>query len=592
MKRMYMRNLLITGILLLIVGAGIAIKGGNAQADAPVALDNHVDPVISQSKLVSTAPASQQLNLSVGLQMRHTRKLDSLLSAIDDPASSSYHHYLTPEQFKKHFAPTDDQVQQVMTYLQGLGMTVKNVAPNNLLLNVGATVAQAQQAFSVHINTYRHGTERYYANNSPVKVPAHIRSLVTAVAGLDSSIKLHHNYQQMKQTAKVNPAGYAPKDISNAYDISPLQKAGFLGEKQTIALFEMDGYLTSDVASYMQYFNPASLASTVSSVIQNPLTASAAVSNLTNVMVDNYNGVAGQNASEVSLDIEMVDAIAPHANMLVYEGPNTLQGMNDTYAKIVNDNKAQIVSTSWGLCEAYTGNAELQLLDNLFKQGAAQGMSFFAAAGDAGAYDCGDTNLGVDSPGSDPYVTSVGGTSLQLNPNGSIQSESVWSDPTNTFNDVEGVGGGGGLSNYFPLPAWQQGPGVQNSYSNGKREVPDVSANADSTYGYTIYCTVQNSACPSTGWSETGGTSAGAPLWAASIALINQYLQAQGKNSLGQVNPVLYGLFNSTETYPAFHDITTGTNLYYPATANYDLASGMGSPNVFNMARDLVLNAS
>ncbi len=83
---------------------------------------------------------------------------------------------------------------------------------------------------------------------------------------------------------------------------------------------------------------------------------------------------------------------------LVYEGPNTVQGMNDTYAKIVNDNKAQIVSTSWGVCETYSGNTELQLLDNLFKQGASQGMSFFAAAGDAGAYDCGDTNLAVDFP--------------------------------------------------------------------------------------------------------------------------------------------------------------------------------------------------
>ncbi|MBV9613931.1 MAG: S8/S53 family peptidase [Ktedonobacteraceae bacterium] len=587
MKRTYIRSLVVVGMLLLITGAGIAVKGGTAQADTPVVVDNHVDPALSQSQLVQTAPVSQPLDISVGLQMRNKGEFDSLLKAIYDPASSSYHHYLTPDQFNQEFAPTDDQVQQVETYLQGLGMAVKNVAPDNLLLNVGATVEQAQQAFNVQINTYRRGRETYYANSSPIKVPSRIRSLVMAVTGLDSRIKLHHHYQNAKLTPKLDPVGYGPRDISNAYDIGPLQSAGFLGDRQTIALLELDGYQPSDIVSYMQYFNPVSLGSTVSSVAST-LTPALALSNLTNVLVDNYSGAAGQGAEEVSLDIEMIDAIAPHANTLVYEGPNTMQGMNDTYARIVNDNKAQIVSISWGLCEQSTGNAEMQLLDNLFRQGVAQGMSFFAAAGDNGAYDCGDTNLAVDYPASDPYVTSVGGTSLQLNVNGTIKSESVWSDTSNAgFTSTYGNGSGGGLSSNFLMPNWQRGPGVQNSYSNGKREVPDVSANADNNYGYAIYCTVLAANCLSTGWNTIAGTSSGAPLWAASTALINQYIQAQGKRPLGQMNPVLYGLFNGPRAYPPFHDITSGTNLYYSATANYDLASGMGSPDVFNIARDL-----
>jgi subtilase family serine protease len=591
MKRTYMRSLIITGLLLLIVGAGIAVKGGVAQADTPVAVDNHVDPAISQSQLVQTAPESQPLDISVGLQIRHKDEFDNLLGAMYDPASPTYQQYLTPDQFTQEFAPTDDQVQQVENYFQSQGLTVTNVAPDNLLLDVQGTVAQAQQAFSVHINTYRSGHQTYYANNTPVKVPRSIRTLVTAVTGLDSRIKMHHNYQNATTVAKATPTGYSPKDISTAYDINPLQSAGFLGDKQTIALFEMDGYLASDVANYMQYFNPASLATTLTSGVANPLSATAAVSNLTNVMVDNYNGAAGGGAGEVSLDIEMVDAVAPHANILVYEGPNTQQGINDTYAKIINDNKAQVVSTSWGECESYAGNTELQVLDNLFKQGAAQGMSFFSAAGDAGAYDCGDTNLAVDSPSSDPYMTSVGGTTLQLNSNSTIASESVWSDPNDNFTNEQGVGGGGGLSGYFSLPGWQKGPGVQNSYSNGKREVPDVTAGANNNYGYSIYCTVQAALCASTGWNQLGGTSAGAPLWAASAALINQYMQTQGKRSLGQMNPVLYRLSNAAHPYAPFHDITTGDNLYYRATANYDMASGLGSPDVFNIARDLVINA-
>ena len=591
MKSTYMRSLIVMGLLLLIVGTGVLIKGGVAQADTPVIIDGHVDPAIAQSALVQTAPASQPLDISVGLQIRHSSEFNNLLSALYDPASPTYHQYLTPDQFTQDFAPTDDQVQNVESYFQNQGMTVTNVAPDNLLLNVEGTVAQAQQAFSVHINTYKSGNQTYYANNSAIKMPRSIRSLVTAVTGLDNRVKLHPNYQQAKLAAKATPTGYAPKDIATAYNIGPLQSAGFLGDKQTIALFEMDGYLTSDVVNYMQYFNPASLATTLTSVVANPLSASAAVSNLTNVMVDNYNGAAGSGSQEVALDIEMVDAIAPHANILVYEGPNTLQGINDTYAKIINDNRAQIVSTSWGECEAYSGNAELQLLDNLFKQGAAQGMSIYSAAGDAGAYDCGDTNLNVDSPSSDPYVTSVGGTTLQLNTNGTIANESVWSNPDDNFTNMQGSGSGGGLSSYFAQPNWQKGSGVQNSYSNGKREVPDVTAGADNAYGYAIYCTVQVALCASTGWNELGGTSAGAPLWAASTALINQYMQAQGKKSLGQINPVLYGLYNGAHAYPPFHDITTGNNLFYSATTNYDMASGLGSPDVFNIARDLLINA-
>ena len=577
MKRKYICGIIVLGMLLLLVGTGIAIKGGNAYADTPVPLDNSVDPAVSQSAPVQAAPAAQTLAISVGLQVRNGDELDSLLQAVSDPTSPSYHQYLTPDQFTQEFGPTDDQVQQVESYLQGQGMTITNVAPDNLLLDVNGTVAQAQRAFSVHINTYRQGRSTFYANNSPVKVPARIRSLVIAVSGLDSRVKLHHHSQVAQQASKTGPVGYAPKDISNAYDMAPLQNAGFLGDNQTIALFEMDGYQPTDIVNYMQYFNPG-------------LSSVAALANLTNVPVDNYNGAAGSQAIEVSLDIEMIDAIAPHANVLVYEGPDTLQGQNDTYARIVNDNKAQTVSLSWGLCETNNGNPEIQLLDNLFKQGAAQGMAFFAAAGDNGAYDCGDTNLAVDYPASDPYVTSVGGTSLQLNANDTIKSESIWSQPDNS-GFTPGNGGGGGLSGYFSLPSWQTGPGVQNSYSNGMREVPDVSASADKAYGYAMYCTVVISTCASSGWNVAGGTSAGAPVWAASNALINQYMLAQGKKSPGPINPVLYGLFNGAHTYPPFHDTTTGNNLYYPATTNYDLASGMGSPDVFNIARDLVINA-
>src|SRR6185312_9712213 len=235
---------------------------------------------------------------------------------------------------------------------------------------------------------------------------------------------------------------------SNAYDAAPLQSAGTLGDNQTVALFELDGYSASDVAQYLQYYNLGS-------------------PQISNVLVDNFSGNAGQGAIEVELDMEVVAAMAPHARQIVYEGPNTTQGLNDTYNQIIQDDKAQIVSISWGLCESYTGPTELRTLDNMFKQGASEGISFFAASGDSGAYDCGDSNLAVDSPADDPYVTGVGGTNLQLN-SGTYGSESIWSNPNDTHRSPKGAGSGGGVSNTYVLPSWQKGPGVINStYSSG-----------------------------------------------------------------------------------------------------------------------------
>lgn len=170
------------------------------------------------------------------------------------------------------------------------------------------------------------------------------------------------------------------------------------------------------------------------------------------MLVDRFNGSAGPGAIEVELDIEVVAAMAPKANQIVYEGPNTTQGINDTYNQIVTDDKAQITTISWGECESDSGNAELQTLDTIFKQGAAEGIAIYAAAGDFDAYDCPDNNLAVDSPAGDPYITGVGGTTLQLN-GGTYGSESVWSNPSNIQRSPKGDGGGGGISSYFQLPA-------------------------------------------------------------------------------------------------------------------------------------------
>lgn len=579
MQRNVVRNgVFIVTSLLLICASLLAIAiGARADQNSPNVLHGQVAPLVAQAQMLQAANPGQQLNLSIGLQPRNPAALNSLLNALYDPQSPQYHQYLTPDQFESLFAPTPDQAQQVVSYLQSAGMSVTGIAPNNLLIDATATVAQADQAFSTTINNYQLGSRFFYANATPPVVPAAISSLITSIGGLDNSTQYQPLYRRMAELAKAPAGGYGPKELVGAYNAAPLQSAGLLGENQTIALFELDGYQSSDVAQYFANYG-------------------IATPNISNVLVDGFSGAAGQGAIEVELDIEVAGALAPHAGQVVYEGPNTTQGLNDTYNQIVHDHKAQIVSISWGLCESSTGTAELQTLDTIFKQGAAEGMSFFAASGDSGAYDCNDSNLTVDSPASDPYVTGVGGTNLQLNA-GAYGSEAAWSNSSDTQRSPKGAGGGGGISNTFPMPSWQAGQGVISTSSSGTpcsapsgqycRQVPDVSADADPASGYAMYCTVNNAGCSSNGWIEVGGTSAAAPLWAGSMALVNQYLLSKGKTVVGFANPALYGVFNAQQSLPAFHDITSGTNLYYPATSGYDMASGIGSPDIDNLAQDL-----
>ena len=550
-----------------------------AKQDSRVPLSGQTVPLLKQAHLVGEASAQQKLDLSVGLQLRNQQELATLLSNLSNPHSSAYHHYLTPQTFTAEFGPTAQQQQQVKDYLSTQGFIVTHISSNGMLIDASATVAQAEAAFQVKINNYALGTNRFFANATAPIIPASLSSLIASIGGLDNSVKMHPLYERPKSGASskhtgphATQSGYGPSDLTGAYDSTPLQQAGNQGVNQTVAIFELDGYQSSDITQYLQNYN-------------------LGTPSISNVLVDGSNGSAGAGAIEVELDIEVVAAMAPKASQIVYEGPNTTQGVNDTYNQIVTDDKAQVSTTSWGECESASGNSELQTLDNIFKQGASEGIAMYAAAGDSGAYDCNDTNLAVDSPADDPNITGVGGTNLQLNGT-AYGSESVWSNPSDTSRSPQGAGGGGGLSSYFQLPSWQTGPGVKNQYSNGNREVPDVSADADPASGYAVYCTVTAAGCSSSGWIVVGGTSAAAPLWAGSTATINDYLQKQGKSRMGNGNPALYALENASQQYAPFHDVTSGNNLYYPATANFDEASGWGSPDVYNIARDLAAGST
>jgi kumamolisin len=342
---------------------------------------------------------------------------------------------------------------------------------------------------------------------------------------------------------------------------------------------------------------------------------------------------------ESDLDIERVLAIAPNvAKVIVYDAPNDTDGQAelDGYTEIANDDQAATVSSSFVNGECALPASFFQAENVVFEQMAAQGQSMLSAAGDWGAAACviyGIDTLAVIDPASQPWVTGVGGTSLEgynpatnATPGYPAGKESAWDSdnlcaPSSTMVDgetgyfwcqapTEPVGGGlagtGGSSAFWGRPFYQSGPGVNNpytTYGNGTtqcslaangtpcREVPDVSADSDPYTGYATYCTgtatLPNSACYAleskeavTGWFAVAGTSSSSPLWAGIAADMDSYTHHRD----GFLNPLLYQLFK-TDAGRYFHDITgagqtINSDGLYPATPGYDEATGIGTPDM------------
>ncbi|HEU4636951.1 MAG TPA: S53 family peptidase, partial [Edaphobacter sp.] len=268
----------------------------------------------------------------------------------------------------------------------------------------------------------------------------------------------------------------------------------------------------------------------------------------------NANGADG----EVMLDIEVAAAVAPGSRIIVYFAPNTDQGFVDAIASAIHDAKhnPSIISISWGAAELNWTTQAMNALDAACQSAAALGITITVASGDNGSSDgVSDNGKHVDFPASSPHVLACGGTRLTA-ANGAITSETVW-------NDANGGATGGGVSNFFALPSWQNNSNVPKpTGANGGRGVPDVAGNADPQTGYTIRVDGQT--------MVIGGTSAVAPLWAGLLALANQ----QNGKSAGFINPVIY----TAKGKAALRDITQGNNGAFQANSGWDACTGLGSP--------------
>ena len=351
--------------------------------------------------------------------------------------------------------------------------------------------------------------------------------------------------------------GLTPTAAADAYNIAALHSAGFLGQGMKIAIVSFSDYDHGDPSAFDQRYGLGGPAPQV-------------------IDVDGGADSDG-GADEANLDIDVVKMIAPDAQILFYEAPGSASSYPDMINRIVADHQASIITSSWGSCERETDPSVVSANEQALKAAAAAGISMFVASGDSGAYDCqrsdlADHRLTVDSPAASAYAVAVGGTRLNMSPSGAYESESGWDDP------LSNAGGGGGYTTADARPTWQSGPGVSTSLN--KRGVPDVSADADQSTGWSTYNGGH--------WGQAGGTSAATPFWAASMLLIQQYATSHHAGRIGFVDPILYALAKGGQPYTPFHDVTAGSNRYYPARPGWDPATGLGSPNVYDLARDML----
>ncbi len=503
-------------------------------------------------RFAGTAPAREQVAFTLSLRLPGSRRMTASLNAIENPRSSRFRSLIAPAAFGARFGISSIVLHRLERTLEADGVRVIGSYPQRTDLRVSATVGSVQRLFSVRLGVWRtaHG-RRYLAPLGTPRVPPPLQAALSGVIGLDT------RPQWIAQD--VPSGGLTPTSAADAYDITALHQAGFDGQGETIAVVSFSAYEPSDPAGFAHAYSISGPSPQV-------------------IGVDGGTGDTS-GAGEANLDIDVIRSIAPDAQILFYEVPQTSSAYSDVINRIVADHRASIISSSWGECEPGLDPGEHASDAAALSAAVAAGDSMFVASGDSGAYDCQQSNfddlhLSVDWPAASPDAIAVGGTRLYLGPGDSYAGETAWED------QLSDAGGGGGFSTQDPRPAWQRGPGVITALSNGHRQLPDVSADADPGTPWSLYVYG--------GLQEAGGTSAAAPFWAASMALIAQYAAAHGVNRLGFVDPILYALAASRQPFPPFHDVTRGGNRYYQATPGWDPATGLGSPDVDNLARDIV----
>ncbi|HEY2598186.1 MAG TPA: S53 family peptidase [Candidatus Dormibacteraeota bacterium] len=512
-------------------GASLA---GSLAAPAPARIGSPtavpLSAAIRQAVPLGPAGAATQVYLSLGLKGRDPERLATLLAAGQT---------VSPSEYARQFGPDPALVQAAVAVLEARGLHA-TWSPSSGLIAVDGPAPAAAALLGVAIQNYRlaNGTS-FYASLDQPRIPAQLATIVDSVTGLD-------NYTTAFSHA-VRPGGLTPTDTKTFYNLAPLRSQGLDGTGQTIVLPEIDNLPNlSDLDKFATKFGLPPF---------EPLLT---------IKRDPSWGTPEAPAGETVMDLEIIHEIAPNAKLVIYLAGPQLALADRAFDQMVTDHLGSIISDSLGQCEAGIPSGHRNLIASIEDRAVAQGMSHFVASGDAGAFGCGDgTTLSVDFPSALPNITSVGGTTAFQAVNGGYFKEMAWNGP------IEGAGTGGGVSRYYARPSYQNG--VALASAQGMRQVPDVAGDADPSSGFSFIFEGRA--------GQAGGTSAAAPLWAATTALVNQDLKKKGLREAGFANPALYWMAQNSSKLPAppFHDVTSGNNLATDAGPGWDFATGLGS---------------
>ena len=585
-------------------------------------------PTLPKGAAAAAAPtASTKLSLEIELNTGHSAELAQYASGVGDKNSPYYHQYLTPSQVAQYFGASSTQISAVEAQLRSAGLSVDSVSSDRMFISASATVAQAQHAFGVTIAGYAAAGRGFYANTTAPTLPSSIAGDVANVAGLDDAAYAVPNIEasgkhvvtgglsagkgaspnigatpdyavtgcaEMEQLLSednlTNGVDYYSDDaLSNIYGMTPVVNAGNDGGGVTVAVLELENYDPTGVAELDSCYGHST--------------------SVSEIKVDGGPGNAAANldtgeGEESALDIETIANLAPGVKIIDYAAPNSAAGVVADYQTMVSQNTAQVISTSWGLCEPDGESSTIQQENTIFQQAAVQGQTVVAASGDQGDTECfghdGSSQLEVQDPSSQPFVTAVGGTTMHglTNP-----SQSAWNSNWQNNGETFYGASGGGVSHDHGVPTYQelvQAPGytANCTVAQGCRQVPDVSALADPNQGYIID-EYANDGIKGDEVGDTlgriGGTSGAAPVWAAIFALTDATTTCRLNGEAGFADPSLYTAGEGASASSVFSDVTSGDNgiaafgapYSYPAAAGYDMATGWGAPKLAGIMSSL-----
>jgi hypothetical protein len=596
-----------------------------------VALKGNVNPLaraeFDQGRVDTSKPAGRLL-LVLKRSANQESALQQYLKGAHSAASSTFHKWLTPEQFGQKFGPADADVKALSSWLQGHGLSVAKVSKGRSVIEFTGTVGQVEEAFQTSIHSYNANGKVFHANATDPKIPAALQPVIAGVTQLNDiqptslsrllgkvsyTVKQHEARPQWTEPGQDDSLPFylvTPSDFATQYDVNPVYATGVKGTGQTIGIINDSNIDVSIVNAYRKLFG----------LPVNP----------PQVVVDgNDPGITG-DSTEAYLDVENAGAVAPNATVILYTagGYGLLGGggINFSLVRAVEDDAASVLSLSFGTCEQSLGNSGNALINSIWEQAAAQGQTALVSSGDTGSAGC-DNNgssaasygLGVNGLASTPWNIAVGGTDFYYSDyasgggsianywkssndsnGGSLQKpipEQPWNESNYGFNIVgydalsnqeyTTAAGGGGVSSCtqsetdsdnnvtcqagYSKPVWQTGTGVP---ADKVRDIPDVSFfSAGGANGAAWITCVYAGDCVanSTGNATVegvGGTSASAPAMAGIMALINEKYGAQG-----QANFVLYPLAANSPV--VFNAVDIGSNNVpcYPDTNNCTLDS-------------------